>query len=106
MVVMLSYFLLGVFLAWISLKDGTIELSIGVQAANNLFAGLLVTFPQSALQTPAIIHTTHFDPLFNLAVLAVLCVLFYLYVFGLRRQAAALAADLPEGEPPASEDYT
>ena len=86
--VMLNYFILGVFLAWISLKDGTIELAIGVHAANNLFAGMVVTFPQSSLQTPAVFYTTHFDPLFNLVALVVLCALFYLYIFGWRRQAA------------------
>jgi hypothetical protein len=86
--VMLNYFILGVFLTWISLKDGTIELAIGMHAANNLFAGMIVTYPQSALQTPAIFYTTHFDPLFNLVVLVVLCAMFYLYVFGWRRQVA------------------
>ena len=100
--VMLSYFLLGVFLAWISLKDGTIELAIGVHAANNLFAGMVVTFPQSVLQTPAIFSTTHFDPLFNLVVLAVVCILFYLYVFGWRRQARPATVRGLEGEPPGS----
>ena len=46
-VVLLTFFVLGAFLTWISLKDGTIELAIGVHAANNLMAGLLVTFPES-----------------------------------------------------------
>jgi membrane protease YdiL (CAAX protease family) len=91
-IVLLSYFVLGVFLAWISIKDGTIELAIGVHAANNLFAGLVVTFPQSALPTPAIFYTTHFDPVFNLIVTILLCVVFYLIVFGMRRKPAEKAA--------------
>jgi membrane protease YdiL (CAAX protease family) len=90
-VVLLSYFVLGVFLAWISIKDGTIELAIGVHAANNLFAGLVVTFPLSALQTPAIFYTTHFDPLFNLVVTILLCAVFYLIVFVRRKRPAANA---------------
>jgi membrane protease YdiL (CAAX protease family) len=90
-VVLLSYFVLGVFLAWISIKDGTIELAIGVHAANNLFAGLVVTFPLSALQTPAIFYTTHFDPLFNLVVTILLCAVFYLIVFVRRTRPAATA---------------
>lgn len=87
-VVLSSYFVLGVFLAWISIKDGTIELAIGLHAANNLFAGLVVTFPQSALPTPAIFYTTHFDPIFNLAVTILLCAVFYTIVFVRRKEPA------------------
>lgn len=80
-VVLLTFFVLGAFLTWISLKDGTIELAIGVHAANNLMAGLLVTFPESVLPTPAILTTTHFDPFFSLIGTVVFCALFYLLVF-------------------------
>jgi hypothetical protein len=78
--VLSSYFVLGAFLAWISLQDGTLELALGVHAANNLFAGLVVTFPESVLPTPAVFFTTHFDPLFSLVSLIGVCVLFYLAV--------------------------
>ena len=80
-VVLLTYFVLGAFLAWISLKDGTIELAIGVHAANNLIAGLVVTFPESVLPTPAILTTTHFEPVFSLIAELIMCALFYLVVF-------------------------
>jgi uncharacterized protein len=90
-VVLSSYFVLGVFLAWISIKDGTIELAIGLHAANNLFAGLVVTFPQSALPTPAIFYTTHFEPWFNLVVTVLLCAVFYLIVFVRRKKSAETA---------------
>ncbi len=91
-VVLLAYFVLGAFLAAISILDGTIELAIGVHAANNLFAGLVVTFPQSALPTPAIFYTTHFDPVFNLIVTVLLCALFYLIVFVWRKKRTENAA--------------
>jgi CAAX protease family protein len=89
--VMLSYFVLGVFLAWISLKDGTLELAIGLHAANNLFAALVVTYPNSALPTPAIISTNHFSPIYNLVSELVLCALFYWIVFSQRRRRDDLA---------------
>jgi len=92
-VVLLSYFVLGVFLTWISIKDGSIELAIGLHAANNLFAGLVITFPQSALQTPALFYTTHFDPVFNLVVEIVLCALFYLFAFGWRKGAVEIPVE-------------
>ena len=84
-VMMMSYFVLGAFLAWISLKDGTIELAIGVHAANNLMAGLLVTFPESVLPSPAILTTTHFDPVYSLVTVIFFCALFYLLVFVRRK---------------------
>jgi membrane protease YdiL (CAAX protease family) len=90
-VVMLSFFVLGAFLAWISLKDGTIELAIGVHAANNLLAGLLVTFPESVLPTPAILTTTHFEPVFSLIALLIMCTLMYLIVFVWRRETKQVA---------------
>lgn len=79
--VLSSYFVLGAFLAWACLRDGRLELALGVHAANNLFAGLVVTFPDSVLPTPAIFFTTHFDPLFSLVTLIGVCGLFYVIVF-------------------------
>ena len=90
-VVLLTFFVLGAFLTWISLKDGTIELAIGIHAANNLMAGLLVTFPESVLPTPAILTTTHFDPVFSLIAEVLFCALFYLLVFVRRSKAKPVA---------------
>jgi membrane protease YdiL (CAAX protease family) len=80
-VVLLTFFVLGAFLAWISLKDGRLELAIGVHAANNIMAGLVVTFPESVLPTPAILTTTHFEPVFSLIAELIMCGLLYLLVF-------------------------
>ena len=90
-VVLLTFFVLGAFLTWISLKDGTIELAIGIHAANNLMAGLLVTFPESVLPTPAILTTTHFDPVFSLIAEVLFCGLFYLLVFVRRSKVKPVA---------------
>ena len=76
-----SYFLFGAFLAWISLKDGTTELAIGAHITNNLFAALVVTFAESAIPSPAIFFTTHFDPLFSLIAQIILFGVFYWFVF-------------------------
>lgn len=88
--VTLSYFVLGFFLTWISIEQGTIELALGLHAANNLFVALLVTFPDSALPTPAIFLTTHFDPLYSLLNQIVSCLLFYLIVLTWSRRARRL----------------
>jgi hypothetical protein len=88
---LLTFFILGAFLAWISLKDGTIELAIGIHAAQNLMVLLLVTFPESALPSPAILTSTHFDPVLSLIGVVVFCTLFYLLVFVRRDKAKPVA---------------
>jgi membrane protease YdiL (CAAX protease family) len=95
LLVLATYFVLGAFLAWVSLKDGTIELALGAHAANNLFAGLVVTFPDSALSTPALFFTTHFDPLFTLVNVIIACLIFYWIVFSIRKPQAALPVETP-----------
>ncbi len=92
-VVLLSFFVLGAFLAWISLKDGSIELAIGVHAANNLMAGLIVTFPDSVLPTPAILTTSHFEPVFSLVAELIMCAIFYWLVF-IRRGSSKRVIDV------------
>jgi hypothetical protein len=66
---------LGAFLAGFRLKMGR-SAALGA-AANNLYAGLVVTFPDLALATPALFFTTHFDPLFTLANVVIACLIFY-----------------------------
>jgi uncharacterized protein len=83
-----SYFLFGAFLAWISLVDGTIELAIGAHITNNLFATLVVTFPESAIPSPALFYTTHFDPVFSLITQIAMCLIFYALVFLRHKQPA------------------
>jgi len=77
-----QYFALGAFFTWISLRDGTLELAIGVHAANNLFTVLLVNYPGSALPSPSVFATTTFEPLSSLIWLLIGIGLFCLTVYG------------------------
>ena len=79
--VALYYFGFGAFLAWVSLKDGTLELAIGAHAANNLYGAIVLTFEGSALNTPSLFYTDRFAPTYNLAQFLVAAALFYLAVF-------------------------
>ena len=49
--VWLSYFAWGAFLTFITLKDNTAELAIGIHVANNMFASIFVNYEGSALPT-------------------------------------------------------
>jgi uncharacterized protein len=81
LLVALYYFGFGAFLAWVSLKDGTLELAIGAHAANNLYGAIVLTFKGSAMNTPSLFYTDRFSPAHNLVQLLVAAVLFYLAVF-------------------------
>jgi membrane protease YdiL (CAAX protease family) len=86
LLLVLIYFLTGAFLAIISLRDGSLELAIGVHAANNLFSAVAVTFEGSVFDTPALFHTTRFDPAATLVMLIAMAAVFYM-VFWRRRAA-------------------
>lgn len=57
----LSYFLVGAGTAWLSIKDNGVERAIGMHVINNLYAGTLVGYANSALSTPTIISSNVID---------------------------------------------
>jgi membrane protease YdiL (CAAX protease family) len=79
--VALYHFGFGAFFAWVSLRDGTLELAIGAHAANNLFGAAVLGFEGSALSTPTLFYTDRFVPAYSLAQFLVAAALFYLAVF-------------------------
>lgn len=86
---LLYYFLVGVFLCWLTLKDRAMELALGVHAANNLATFILITSSNSVLPTPAIFSIKKLE--FNLGLpfyAAFSMLLFYLIVFKLMKKPA------------------
>lgn len=79
-----SYFALGLFLAIITVKDNTLELAIGIHAANNLFAALLVNYTNSALPSESI-FVGELNPVFSLLSLIFIVIAFYMVFFGRRK---------------------
>ena len=80
LLVLPQYFIIGALLAAVTLKDGRLELAIGIHAANNLFTGLVANIEPSVISTVAI-FTSEFDPAYALvavtaASVATYCVLF------------------------------
>lgn len=64
-----QYILFGLIFGLISVVDDGIELAIGMHAANNIFACLMVTFDASTLPTPALFHQKTIIPELETAVL-------------------------------------
>ena len=56
-----SYISVGFTLGIITLWDESLELALGLHAANNLYASIFVTFPSSALATPTVISVLEYD---------------------------------------------
>lgn len=83
----LLYLLLGLFLAFITVKSNSLELAIGVHAANNLFTVLIMNYVNSALPSPSIFRADDIDPLAGLISFVVVAMAFYWIVFVWRKQA-------------------
>ncbi len=77
----LLYFLMGLFLAFITVKSNSLELAIGVHAANNLFTVLVMNYANSALPAPSIFTASEVDPLASLISFVAVAAVFYAIVF-------------------------
>ena len=60
------YIGMGLLLGWITLRSESLELALGAHLANNLYASLLVTFPSSALTTPALFTIQEYNPVLTM----------------------------------------
>jgi len=86
----LFYLLFGIFFAVITVKDNSLELAMGVHAANNLFVALIVNYSNSALPSPSIITASRFDPLSSLICFIVVAVIFCFVIWKERPSNRAL----------------
>lgn len=83
-----GYFTIGLLLAAVTLRDGRLELAIGIHAANNLVLALVANYEGSVLTTESVFTARELDPAYSLASLAVGAVLFYWWFFGRAGRAA------------------
>ncbi len=86
----LYYVSMGFALAYVTLRDGRLELALGVHAANNLFAALLANYPGSVMPTPALFTVNTLDPAFSLLTLLPGLLFFVLVFFRPRRGSRRL----------------
>src|SRR5262245_23764127 len=86
------YFTIGMVLATVALRDGRLELAIGLHAANNLFLALVANYEGSALMTESLFTARELDPRFSLITLVLAAFAFHWWVFGRRRGISGAAA--------------
>jgi len=81
------YFMVAAFLAWLTVKDNTLELALGVHAANNIATFLLLTSTNSVIPSPAVFSVEPLEANFALVFLsAVWLLVFSLVVFRLLKR--------------------
>ena len=87
--IVLHFVMLAAFLAWLTLKDNTLELAIGVHAANNIAAFLFVTGDAdvTVVQSPAIFTTSKIEASFaSLFLMALALIIFSFVVFRMMKR--------------------
>jgi len=76
-----NYFAIGMLLATITLRDGRLELAIGVHAANNVFLAVVANYEESALRTESIFTARELDPYVSLVALIGGALVFHAWTF-------------------------
>jgi uncharacterized protein len=76
-----NYFVIGMLLATITLRDGRLDLAIGLHAANNVFLALIANYEGSALTTESVFTARELDPVYSLLALIAGTLLFHWWIF-------------------------
>ena len=76
-----NYFVMGLFLAGVTLRDGRLELAIGAHAGNNLLLALFIRYDDSVFETESAFTAGALDPVYSLLTLLLSAALFYWWFF-------------------------
>ena len=76
-----NYFAIGLLLATVTLRDGRLELAIGLHAVNNVLLALVANYEGSALMTESIFTARELDPVFSLVSLIAAAFIFHAWIF-------------------------
>ena len=76
-----NYFAIGMLLATVTLRDGRLELAIGLHAVNNVFLALIANYEGSALMTESVFTARELDPAYSLATLIAGAIVFHWWIF-------------------------
>jgi membrane protease YdiL (CAAX protease family) len=74
------YFFIGGVMAYITLRDGGLELALGLHAANNLFSALVANYTVTVLPTPSLFTVNLLDVKYSVAA-AVLGLIGFVLIF-------------------------
>ncbi|MEX0269257.1 lysostaphin resistance A-like protein [Leptolyngbyaceae cyanobacterium UHCC 1019] len=78
----LTYGVLSLFLAAVTLKDNRLELALGIHAANNLFMLLIANSADSSLRSPSLLtQVTFLDPKISFLITLIGAIAAYTFFF-------------------------
>jgi membrane protease YdiL (CAAX protease family) len=101
-ITMPQYILMGLIIGYVTIKDGGIELALGLHLANNLLVSLLVTHEASALPTSALFIDT--DPSISPSDILVTVVCGIIFIWLCNRKYRFIPGEKLEGKVK-KEDY-
>ena len=81
-----NYFTIGMLLATVTLRDGRLELAIGLHAVNNVFLALVANYEGSVLATESVFTARELDPVYSLVTLIAGAVAFHWWIFRRARE--------------------
>ena len=76
-----AYFAVGATLAYVTLQNNTLEIALGMHAANNLFSALFANAVITVMPTPSLFTVNELDVTYALVTTIIACILFLL-IFG------------------------
>jgi membrane protease YdiL (CAAX protease family) len=88
------YFFIGAVMAYVTLRDGRLELALGLHAANNLFAALFANYSVTVMPTPSIFTVNTLDVVYSVST-AVFGLIVFVLVFSGRSPRNMPGKDLP-----------
>ncbi len=92
----LYYFSIGAVMAYISLRDGRLELALGLHAANNLFTALFANSTVTVMPTPSLFTVDVLDAPYSVtAALIGLAIFLFLFLGPWRKKEPPQVIDLP-----------
>jgi len=81
-----NYFAIGMLLATVTLRDGRLELAIGLHAVNNVFLALVANYEGSVLATESVFTARELDPVYSLVTLIAGSAAFHWWIFRRARE--------------------
>lgn len=76
------YFFIGAVMAFVTLRDGRLELALGLHAANNLFTALFANYTQTVMPTPSLFTVNTLDAVYSVSAAFVGLIVFVLVFIG------------------------
>jgi uncharacterized protein len=81
------YFFIGAVMAYVTLRDGRLELALGLHAANNLFSALIANYTVTVMPTPSLFTVSTLDVVYSVSAAVIGLIVFVLVLVGpLRRR--------------------